>query len=126
MIEAILWIVFTLACVVVSTVILLQEGQGGGLGEAFGGVGQQTFGVKAAGINKFTGIVAGVVVLVAILITRTRSSESAVPFDAPLPEGAVPGVQAPEVPGSTPAPAGQAPAGQAPAGEAPAGGGDGK
>jgi protein translocase SecG subunit len=53
--ESILWVLFVFACFVVSGVILLQEGKGGGLGEAFGGAGQQTFGVKAAGINKFTG-----------------------------------------------------------------------
>jgi len=98
MLEAILWIVFLLACVLVSAVILLQEGKGGGLGEAFGGVGAQTFGVKAAGINRFTTIVACVVVLAAILITRVRSTDSAVVFDTP----AAPGSDATELPGTAP------------------------
>jgi preprotein translocase subunit SecG len=78
MLEAILWILFILACVLVGVVILLQEGKGGGLSEAFGGVGQQTFGVKAEGINKFTGWVSLVVVVLAIVITRVRSGDTVV------------------------------------------------
>jgi len=91
MIESILWIVFVLACIVVSAVILLQEGKGGGLGEAFGGVGQQTFGVKAEGINKFTGYVALVVVVLAITITKMRSDGSSLAFGEGLPPINVPG-----------------------------------
>ena len=112
--EAILWILFVLACVLVSTVILLQEGKGGGLSEAFGGVGQQTFGVKAEGINKFTGWVSFIVVVLAIVITRVRSAESVVPFvtspapaqQAPADAGAAPADSAPAAPaGEQPAPA---------------------
>jgi len=120
--EAILWILFVLACVLVSTVILLQEGKGGGLSEAFGGVGQQTFGVKAEGINKFTGWVSFIVVVLAIVITRVRSGESVVSFappaqQAPADAGAAP-VDA--GPGAS-APAGEQPAPAAPAGETPPG-----
>jgi len=78
MIESILWVLFFVGCVVACGVILLQEGKGGGLGEAFGGAGAQTFGVKAEGINKFTAYVAVGVVLVAILITIVRSGGSGV------------------------------------------------
>ncbi len=78
MLEAILWVLFILACVLVGVVILLQEGKGGGLSEAFGGVGQQTFGVKAEGINKFTGWVSLVVVVLAIVITKVRSGDTVV------------------------------------------------
>ena len=121
--EAILWILFVLACVLVSTVILLQEGKGGGLSEAFGGVGQQTFGVKAEGINKFTGWVSFIVIALAIVITRVRSNESVVPTSpsppaqqAPAGAGAAPGDSAPAAPsGEQPAPA--APAGETPPGE---------
>ncbi|MDG2150365.1 MAG: preprotein translocase subunit SecG [Planctomycetota bacterium] len=74
--ESILWILFTLICVIVSGVILLQEGKGGGLGEAFGGAGQQTFGVKAQGIAKFTGYMAGVLVVLALVISRMRAGET--------------------------------------------------
>jgi len=112
--EAILWILFVLACVLVSTVILLQEGKGGGLSEAFGGVGQQTFGVKAEGINKFTGWVSFIVVVLAIVITRVRSGESVVPFAPP------PATQAPADAGAPPADsAPAAPAGEQPAPAAP-------
>ncbi|HEX5009243.1 MAG TPA: preprotein translocase subunit SecG [Planctomycetota bacterium] len=115
--EAILWILFVLACVLVSTVILLQEGKGGGLSEAFGGVGQQTFGVKAEGINKFTGWVSFIVVVLAIVITRVRSGGTALSFSPP------PGQQAPADTGAAPADAGApaAPAGEQPAPAAPAG-----
>ena len=116
--EAILWILFVLACVLVSTVILLQEGKGGGLSEAFGGVGQQTFGVKAEGINKFTGWVSFIVVVLAIVITRVRSGESVVPT---VPSAPPPGQQAPAEGGAAPIDAGGAPAAPAaPAGEPPA------
>ena len=122
MIESLLWIVFVLACLIVSAVILLQEGKGGGLGEAFGGVGQQTFGVKAEGINKFTGWVSLVVIVLAITITKIRSDGSSLAFtDAPPP------LTVPNADGSaTPAPTDGTPAdGTPPAGDsAPAPTGD--
>ena len=49
-----LWALMFLSAVLLSIVILLQEGKGGGLAEAFGGMGAETFGVKSGGINKFT------------------------------------------------------------------------
>lgn len=53
-----LYILFVLAAIVLVVVILLQEGKGGGFTDALGTAGQQTFGVKAAGIHKFTMAVA--------------------------------------------------------------------
>ena len=50
-----LYILFVLSAIVLVVVILLQEGKGGGLTSALGTSGQQTFGVGASGINKFTG-----------------------------------------------------------------------
>jgi preprotein translocase subunit SecG len=129
MIESILWIVFVLACVIVSAVILLQEGKGGGLGEAFGGVGQQTFGVKAEGINKFTGWVALLVVVLAITITKVRSDGSELAF-APAAPPPIDTSVTPVEPGEA-APAQEPPA-QAPPAQAPPAGdggepaGDGK
>ena len=79
MIESILWILFTIICIIVSAVILLQEGKGGGLGEAFGGAGQQTFGVKAQGIAKFTGYMAVALVVIALVISKMRSGETFFP-----------------------------------------------
>lgn len=98
-IESILWIIFTLICILVSGVILLQEGKGGGLGEAFGGAGQQTFGVKAQGIAKFTGLMAGLLVVLALTISVIRSDTSVV-MDATVPPLELPGTGAPADPGA--------------------------
>jgi len=87
-----LFIVFALSAIVLITVVLLQEGKGGGFGEAFGGAGQQTFGVGASGINKFTAITAGVFLGTALTITLLNKVESG---------GSVigePGIEAPPVP----------------------------
>ena len=100
MFEAILWVLFVVACIVVSAVILLQEGKGGGLSEAFGGAGQQTFGVKAEGINKFTGWAAAVVLILAIAITRARMSNSIVPLSSAPPPSSEPAAGAPAEPGT--------------------------
>ncbi|MCB9914683.1 MAG: preprotein translocase subunit SecG [Planctomycetes bacterium] len=63
-----LYIVFVLAAIVLTVVILLQEGKGGGFGDALGTAGTQTFGVATKGIQTFTGIVAGVFLVSAFLI----------------------------------------------------------
>lgn len=80
MIEILLWIIFVGSAILLSVVILLQEAKGGGLAEAFGGMGAQTFGVKASGINKFTAYVAAVFLLSAILISLIRKGDTTV-FD---------------------------------------------
>lgn len=76
MIEGILWILFILVCVAISGLVLLQEGKGGGLGDAFGGAGAQTFGVKAQGVAKVTGYMVASLMLIAILITKMRSGDT--------------------------------------------------
>ncbi len=70
----ILWILFFLSACLLVFIILLQEPKGGGLAEAFGGMGAETFGVKSAGVNRFTLIVASVFVLSAVLIHVFGSS----------------------------------------------------
>lgn len=65
------WVMFFLSAVLLTIVILLQESKGGGLAEAFGGVGAETFGVKTGGINRFTFILAGIFCLTAIIISKT-------------------------------------------------------
>ena len=122
-IEPILWILFVAACALISIVILLQEGKGGGLGEAFGGAGQQAFGVKAQGIQKFTGWVALSVIVLSVLITLVRGSSELDLPDA-LPAPATPGAQAPmdggaqaPMDGAAPAPAGEPAPATPPAGE---------
>ena len=67
----VLWVLFFASAVLMSVVILLQEGKGGGLAEAFGGIGAETFGVKSGGINKFTFTLAGVFMGSALLLTAT-------------------------------------------------------
>ena len=52
--STLLYILFVLSAIVLIVVILLQEGRGGGFGQALGEHGQQTFGVGAKGINTFT------------------------------------------------------------------------
>jgi len=54
MLTVFLYILFVLCAIVLIVVILLQEGRGGGFGQALGEHGQQTFGVAAQGIHKFT------------------------------------------------------------------------
>ncbi|MDA0374583.1 MAG: preprotein translocase subunit SecG [Planctomycetota bacterium] len=66
-----LWALFFGASVLLAVIILLQEGKGGGLAEAFGGVGAETFGVKSGGINRFTFSVAAAYVVAAILLHAT-------------------------------------------------------
>ena len=54
-----LYILFVAAAIILTVVILLQEGKGGGFGDALGAAGQQAFGVKASGVQRFTTWVAG-------------------------------------------------------------------
>ena len=70
---------FALSAIVLVVVILLQEGRGGGFGQALGEHGQQTFGVGAKGINTFTGYTAMVFLVSAIgihMLNRRMSSGS--------------------------------------------------
>jgi protein translocase SecG subunit len=67
------WVLFFLSAVLLTVVVLLQESKGGGLAEAFGGVGAETFGVKTGGINRFTFLLAAIFCGSAILISATWS-----------------------------------------------------
>ena len=113
--EAVLWLIFILSAVVLTVVILLQEPKGGGLAEAFGGMGAQTFGVKATGITKFTAYVAVVFLLSGILLTCNKMSDMEY-------QGAGPAdTESTETEGDTTVDS--PPAGDASGGDAPAGGG---
>ena len=73
------YILFVLSAIVLIVVILLQEGRGGGFGQALGEHGQQTFGPGAKGINRFTFYVAFAFLGSAIFlhwINRTQGSSS--------------------------------------------------
>ena len=65
------WILFFVSAVLMTVVVLLQESKGGGLAEAFGGTGAETFGVKSGGISRFTYFLAGIFCGSAILISAT-------------------------------------------------------
>ena len=72
-----LFIVFVFAAIVLIVVILLQEGKGGGFGQALGEHGQATFGVGTSGITKFTAATAVVFLVSALgihVLTRQQSS----------------------------------------------------
>ena len=68
MITAILYILFFLAAVLLIFIILLQEGKGGGIADAFGGAGAQTFGVRAGGVNRVTMVLFAIFVLTALAL----------------------------------------------------------
>jgi preprotein translocase subunit SecG len=75
------YILFVLAAMVLIVVILLQEGRGGGFGEALGTHGRETFGAGNRGINTFTAVTAGVFLASALLIhvlNRQTVSESVI------------------------------------------------
>ncbi len=65
------WFLFFVSAVLMTVVVLLQEAKGGGLAEAFGGMGAETFGVKSGGINRFTFLLAATFCGSAILISAT-------------------------------------------------------
>lgn len=73
-----LYILFVSAAIILTVVILLQEGKGGGFGDALGAAGQQAFGVKASGVQKFTMYIAiaflGSAVLIHVLNNKRQSA----------------------------------------------------
>jgi preprotein translocase subunit SecG len=76
MLTTFLFILFVIAALVLIVVILLQEGRGGGFGQALGEHGQQTFGVAAQGIHRFTMVVAAIFLASAVAIHYLNRSES--------------------------------------------------
>jgi preprotein translocase subunit SecG len=71
----ILFILFGLVSLLLVAVILLQEGKGGGIGSAFGGIGGEAFGHGSGGINRFTATLAAIFVVLAIVIAKVRPSK---------------------------------------------------
>ena len=74
-------VLFVISALLVTLVVLAQEGKGGGLAGAFGGAGADTFGVKAGTVNKFTAWLAaaflGLALLYAGLASFTTNSTAA-------------------------------------------------
>lgn len=68
LITVLLYILFVIAAIVLIVVVLLQEGRGGGFGEALGSHGRETFGVGSKGINTFTAWTAAIFLGSAVFI----------------------------------------------------------
>lgn len=125
-----LWLLLIIAMLLLIGVILLQEGKGGGLAEAFGGAGAETFGVKAHGINKFTAVIGGVFLLLCVVLNKFSFEPDATPLDPSFKPSAEPVDPQQQAINDLMdqinrqnggAPAGGAPTGGAPTGGAPAG-----
>ena len=99
------YILFIIAAIVLVVVVLLQEGRGGGFGEALGSHGRETFGVGSKGINTFTGWTAAVFLGCALLLhyfnrtnaVKTVLTERGPAQTAPAP-GAIPVEQPVQIP----------------------------
>ncbi len=76
-VKAVLMFLFILSSVLLITIVLLQEGKGGGLAGAFGGVGAETFGVQTGGVNKFTAWVAATFMILAVTYATIKPEEEA-------------------------------------------------
>ncbi|MCC7014506.1 MAG: preprotein translocase subunit SecG [Planctomycetes bacterium] len=103
MLTVLCYILFVLAAIVLIVVVLLQEGRGGGFGEALGVHGRETFGVGSKGINTFTAWTAAVFLGAALLITymnRQHSGDSLLSTE---------GTTIESLPGASSAPAGNTP-----------------
>jgi len=97
------YILFVLAAIVLIVVILLQEGRGGGFGEALGSHGRETFGVGSRGINTFTAVTAGVFLGSALLIhVLNRHQQGGSVLDESPSATEIPAPPSPQVPGTTP------------------------
>lgn len=103
------YILFVLAAIVLIVVVLLQEGRGGGFGEALGVHGRETFGPGSKGINTFTAWTAAVFLGTALAIhfmNKNAVAENILGNDPNAPASLAPvdpGAQAP----ANPAPAEQ-------------------
>lgn len=64
----ILNVLFVLTSLLLIAIVLMQEGKGGGLGNAFGGAGGEAFGHGIGGINRATGVLAGIFMLVGLTL----------------------------------------------------------
>jgi preprotein translocase subunit SecG len=119
LLTTLLYILFIASAIVLVVVILLQEGRGGGLTDVLGQSGQATFGVGAAGINRFTFAMIGLFLGSALGIHYLNRSSigDTVLEDAPISAPALPGDLGGDATGG--APAGGTPAGGAPAGNTP-------
>ena len=89
--RVILFIAFIASSLFLIVIILLQEGKGGGLAGAFGGMGGEAFGVGTGGINKATSLLAAIFIGTAIILGATQSTSLAPESDQPVQEQPVDG-----------------------------------
>lgn len=73
-----LYILFTLICIILGGIILLQEGKGGGIGAAFGGVGGEAFGHGSGGVNKFTAVLAAIFLGLALVMALASAPDQSI------------------------------------------------
>ncbi|MBI3820718.1 MAG: preprotein translocase subunit SecG [Planctomycetes bacterium] len=73
-----LYIVFIASCILLIGIILIQEGKGGGLSDAFGGLGGETFGHRAGPVTKITGFLAAVMIVSLIALHKYKMPETSV------------------------------------------------
>ena len=99
------YIVFVLAAIVLIVVVLLQEGRGGGFGEALGTHGRETFGAGSRGINTFTAVTAGIFLVSALLIHILNRQEAG--YSVMDPDPGTPQISAPVEGGAPPGGGGQ-------------------
>ena len=105
MLQILLYILFFASASFLVLIILVQEGKGGGLGDAFGGGAAQSFGVRAGGVNKVTFGLFGALVLFSLLLHWTApTSNSGSVFEGEMERPSIGGT---EQPGTGEAPAGQ-------------------
>lgn len=90
-----LYFVFVVSSILLIAIVLLQEGKGGGLAEAFGGVGAETFGVKSGGINKATATIAGIFLASAVAISLLAKNADTGLFSGGAGAGGGPGTASP-------------------------------
>lgn len=74
MLQILLYVLFFFSAMLLVLVVLVQEGKGGGLGDAFGGGAAQSFGVRAGGVNKVTFGLFGAMVMFALMLHWTSPS----------------------------------------------------
>jgi preprotein translocase subunit SecG len=126
MLYYLLVVLYVLVCLSLMVVILLQQGKGGDIANAFGGGGSQAvFGARAGAtlLTKVTsGLAVGFMVVALVLAVWGQQGPGSVvggvegPAAPQLPAGALSGsTPAPTAPAATPAPAAETPA-AAPAG----------
>jgi preprotein translocase subunit SecG len=100
MLSILLYTLFFLSAVLLIFIVLIQAGKGGGIADAFGGAGAQTFGVRAGGVNRVTMVIFAVFLLSAFALNKIGVDSTsgsvgenlfdAAPAAAPAPEGATP------------------------------------